>query len=223
TGSPVSTGGQHPDHVAPNQRFGLVYSSAVDLPVLTGTAYVELSATCGGQNVIRLEAISQRPVLSNDEMAFREAGGWNRDRSTDSLRRVVQLALRSPLPRGCPGLLVAPTELTEQGSRGSAHWPFTTYGDLKLTSLACADSPVQYCPTGPLTVSFTNPVRGSEVARRLRLLPQTAFRVRDTTGEATTWTLDATLKPRVSYAVIADTALRDVFGQPLRGNPAAGF
>jgi uncharacterized protein YfaS (alpha-2-macroglobulin family) len=222
TGSPVAPGGAIGGHVAPNQRFALVYSSAVDLATLSGTAYVELSATCGGQNVIRLEALSQRPVQSDDRGGFREAGGWERDRSIDSLRRVVQLAPRSPLPRGCRAELVLPSELTEQGSRATARWPFTTYGDLALESLNCADSQ-QYCPTGPLRLTFTNPVRGSEVAKRVRLFPQTTFRVRDTVSESTIWTLEAKLRPRVSYAVIADTALRDVFGQPLRGNPALGF
>ena len=221
-GSPVAPLGAMADHVAPNQRFALVYSSAVDLPMLSGTAYIELSATCGGQNIVRLDAVAQRPVGSDDPVPFREAGGYERDRSTDSLRRIVQLAPRSALPHGCNGLLVVPTELSAEGSRRSARWPFATYGDLKLKSVECAE-PTQSCPTGPVNVTFTNPVRGSEVAKRVRLFPHTEFRVRDTTAESITWTLEATLRPRVGYAVIADTALRDVFGQPLHGNPAAGF
>src|SRR5690242_13162038 len=50
TGSPVAGAGQAL-HVTPTQRFALVYSAPVDLPMLSGTAYVELSATCGGQRV----------------------------------------------------------------------------------------------------------------------------------------------------------------------------
>ena len=222
TGAPAGPLGAIADHVAPNQRFALVYSSPVDLPTLSGTAYIELSATCGGQNVVRLDALSQRPIESDDAMQIREAGGYERDRSTDSLRRVVVLAPRAPLPHACNGLLVVPTELTAEGSRGSGRWSFATYGDLRITSVECAEA-TPTCPTGPLNVTFTNPVRGSEVAKRVRIFPQTQFSVRDTAAEATTWTLDANLRPRVGYAVIADTALRDVFGQSLRGNPAAGF
>lgn len=221
TGSPVAGAGQAL-HVTPTQRFALVYSAPVDLPMLSGTAYVELSATCRGQRVVRLAATAQRPIANDDRYEFREAGGWQRDHSTDSLRHVVLLTPQSPLPRGCAAELVLPTELTSEGSRGTARWPFATYGDLQLTSLKCSDGRETFCPTGPLTLTFTNPVRGSEVAKRVRLFPQTAFRVRDTTSESTRWTLEAKLRPRVSYAAIVDTALRDVFGQPLRGNPALG-
>jgi uncharacterized protein YfaS (alpha-2-macroglobulin family) len=220
-GTPVSSGGG--DHVEPNQRFALVYSSPVDLPTLTGTAYIEMSATCGGDKVIRLDAVSQRPIESGDRGDIREAGGYERDHSTDSLRRVVQLAPRAPLPRGCRAELIAPSELSAEGSRGTARWAFSTYGDLHIESLKCNEAYSQSCPNGPLTIVFSNPIKGSEVAKRLRLIPQTPFRVRDTVSALTYWTLDAKLKPRVSYAVVADTALRDVYGQPLRGNPAAGY
>lgn len=219
-GSPV--GGGEALHVAPDQRFALVYSSPVDLPTLSGTAYIELSAKCGGQSIVRLDAQSQRPIASDDRYEFREAGGWQRDRATDSLRRVVVLAPRAALPHACAAELVLPSELSPEGSRGTTRWPFATYGDLRLASLECTDGR-DICPTGPLNLTFTNPVRGSEVARRIRLFPATPFRVRDTTSESTRWTLEVRLKPRASYAVIADTALRDVFGQPLRGNPAMGF
>ena len=39
-------------------------------------------------------------------------------------------------------------------------------------------------------------------------------------GIGTHWVLEATLRPRVAYAVVADTVLRDTFGQRLEGNPA---
>src|SRR3954465_3757872 len=41
-GTPVSSGGG--DHVEPNQRFALVYSSPADRPPLTGTAYLATRA-----------------------------------------------------------------------------------------------------------------------------------------------------------------------------------
>ena len=217
------TPGAGSDHVEPKQRFALVYSSPVDLPTLSGTAYVEMSATCGGEKVIRVDAVSQRPIQSEDRGDVREAGGYERDRSTDSLRRVVQLVPRAPLPHGCRAELVVPAELSAEGSRRTERWWFSTYGDLHIDSFKCRESVSESCPAGPLTIVFSNPVRGAEVAKRLRLIPQTPFSVRDTTSESTYWTLDAKLKPRVSYAVIADTALRDIYGQSLRGNPAAGY
>jgi len=221
-GSPVA---EHvtSNHVTPNQRFLLVYSAPVDLPTLSGTAYIELGATCAGERAVRLDAASQRPIQSDDHGDIREAGGWQRDHSVDSLRRVVQLVPRAPLPRACSADLVVPAELSPEGSRSTARFPFSTYGDLKIARVKCGygDS-TESCPTGPINVYFTNPVRGSEIAKRVHLFPETPIRIRDTSSIATGWTLEAKLKPRVGYAVIVDTSLHDVFGQPLRGNPAAG-
>src|SRR5689334_6041820 len=222
TGSPVYSRGVI-DHVTPTQRFSLVYSSPVDLPTLSGTAYIELSTVCGSARIVRLDAAGQRPVQSDDNTEVREAGGWQRDRAADSLRRVVQLVPRSPLPHGCAADLVIPTELSPEGSRGTARWSFSTYGDLKIAGVRCGYENATSCPSGPINLTFTNPVRGSDVARRVRLFPETPITIRDTSSTSTIWTLEAKLKPRIGYAIIVDTALKDVFGQSLRGNPAIGI
>ena len=219
-GTPVSAE-EHAWHVTPNQRFELVYSRPVDLAKLSTAAYVELSAACGGQRIIRLRATDQRRIRDDDRWNVREAGGWQRDRSLDSLRRVVLLAPEAALPRGCRGELVAPNEVEDEMLRTAARWSFDTYGDLRIVSLGCGDS--KFCPSGPISVTFSNPVRGAEVLRRVKLVPEAKFAVRDTVSESTTWVLDARLKPHVTYAVVADTAIHDAFGQGLRGNPAAAF
>ena len=219
-GSPA-TADERPAHITPNQQFELVYSGAVDLAKLSSAAFVELSAACGGQRIVRLRATDQRRLRDDDGWRLREAGGWQRDRSLDSLRRVVRLAPERALPRGCAGELVAPSEVEDELLRTATRWPFETYGDLRITGVTCNGS--RFCPTGPLTVTFTNPVRGAEVLRRVRLIPDVKFDVRDTLSESTSWTLEGRLRPHIGYAVVADTAMRDVFGQSLRGNPAAGF
>ncbi|HUF27256.1 MAG TPA: MG2 domain-containing protein [Gemmatimonadaceae bacterium] len=229
TGSPVAADIQRARHVAPNQRFELVYSAPVDLAKLTAAAYLEFSAGCGGARIVRLRAAGQRRIREDDGWRLREAGGWQRDRSVDSLRRIVQLVPAAALPHGCAGELVAPAEVEDQLPRGYARWGFDTYGDFQLGELRCGSAHAagrgqeQFCPTGPLTVTFTNPVRGAEVLRRVRILPAGEFTVRDTLSESVTWTLETSLEPHVGYAVVADTAMRDAFGQPLRGNPARGY
>jgi len=220
TGTPVGAD-QHALHVTPDQRFALVYSRSVDLAKLSTAAYVELSAACGGQRIVRLRAAEQRRIRDDDTWQVRDAGGWQRDRSLDSLRRVVQLAPETALPRGCTGELVAPNEVDDETLRTTARWPFDTYGDLRILSLGCSGA--KFCPSGPVVVTFTNPVRGTEVLRRVKLVPELAFTVRDTVSESMAWVLDARLKPHVTYAVVVDTAIHDVFGQGLRGNPAAAF
>jgi hypothetical protein len=228
-GTPVGKDAPRAAHVAPDQRFALVYSAPVDLARLSATAYLEFGAACGGggRRIMRLRATQQRRVGDDEDYRLREAGGWQRDRSLDSLRRVVLLVPDGALPRGCAGELVAPEELDESLPKGYARVGFDTYGDLRLAGAQCggrrADERDAYCPTGPLTITFTNPVRGADVLRRVRLIPAAPFTVHDTASESTTWALEGKLTPHVHYAIVADTALRDVFGQPLRGNPALAY
>ena len=220
TGVPVSAQ-ERAQHIAPNQRFTLVYSGAVDLAKLSAAAYVELSAACGGQRIVRLRATAQRRIRDDDRWSVREAGGWQRDRSVDSLRRVIELAPETPLARACSAELVSPTEVADDVTRAVARWPFDTYGDLRVATVVCQGG--RFCPSGPLSVSFTNPVRGAEVLRHVKLVPDAKFAVRDTSAESPIWTLETRVQPHVTYAVVADTAIRDVFGQKLVGNPAVAF
>jgi hypothetical protein len=55
--------------------------------------------------------------------------------------------------------------------------------------------------------------------RHVTLKPAVPFTVRDTAATSDQWSLDAVLKPRTWYAIVADSGLRDVFDQRLSGNP----
>ncbi|MDB4912814.1 MAG: alpha-2-macroglobulin domain protein 2 [Gemmatimonadetes bacterium] len=226
TGSPVgrSEGGRtFPAHITPTQKFDVVYSSPVDLTKLSATAFVEFNNACAGEKMIRLAATNQRRIRDNDPYAIKEAGSYDRDHTTDSLRRVVQLTPQSPLPHGCAGDLVIPAEVSENATRAPARWSFATYGELRLSKITCGWNNDTTCATGPLTVEFTNPVRGAEVLRRVHLLPAAKFVIRDTISDATSWVLDGKLQMHTNYAVVVDTSIRDIFGQPLRGNPAMAY
>ena len=160
------------------------------------------------------------PSPNEDRWEFRDAGGWERDRSADSLRRVVRLVPERELPRACEGHLVVPASLDDRGRDSLQRWRFSTYGEFRLAAAACGWSR-EPCPTGPLIVRFSTPVRGAVVQRHLRLTPATTFTVSDTAEERDQWPLEAELAPRTWYGVVADSGLRDVFGQRLSGNPVA--
>lgn len=204
--------------VSLNHRFEVTYSAPVDLDRLSAAAYMEFAATCSATRVFRLRASAQRPAppryYGDDE------SGAPYNAHLDSLRRVVRLVPEAALPRACKGDLVLPKEIGEPNT-GLARMPFSTYGDFRIRRVECERSVA--CPNGPFIITFTTPVRGAEVLRRARILPETKFVLRDTVAESTMWVLEATLKPRVAYAVVVDTAIRDVFGQSLLGNPAAGY
>ncbi|HEX2780916.1 MAG TPA: alpha-2-macroglobulin family protein [Gemmatimonadaceae bacterium] len=216
------------DDVLPNQKFDLVWSMPVDPARVAATSYVELSPACVAPTgrVVRLRASGVRPIGDRDDWSLREAGGRGRDRTADSLRRVVSLTPASPLPLNCAAELVAPVELDSTLSAGLARWGFRTYGPLALVAGQCGYSTYNMpanCPTGPVALRFSNSVRGSALRKAVKLIPDVPFTMSDTTRESSIWQFDAELKPRTRYAIVIDTSLRDVFGQKLTGNPAVGI
>ncbi|MEO6210514.1 MAG: alpha-2-macroglobulin family protein [Gemmatimonadaceae bacterium] len=222
--APVLVGGSPvakktvPHFLTPSSGFALVYDGPVDLAQLSARAYLALDASCaGGARAIKLEARTQRRLDQKDPWEYHD----NRNRGGDSLRRVVSLVPASPLPLACGGALVAPLELSADRPALSK-WKFETYGSFHVVNATCGVS-VKFCPTGPIVVRFATPVRGSEVMRHVKMAPAVAFTVNDTTEESDHFVLDARLKPHIAYAVIADTTMRDIFGQKLTGNPAAGY
>ncbi len=204
--------------LTPTPAFELVLDAAADTALLSRAVYLEMDKRCASPGIVRLRAESQRAVAEPDRWEFRDAGGWDRDRSADSLRRVVRLVPARELPRGCDGHMVAPASLDDRGRDSLQRWPFSTYGAFRLAATTCGWKR-EHCPTGPLTLTFTTPVRGADVQRHLRLTPATPFTVGDTTEERDQWALEAELAPRTWYGVVAESGLRDVFGQPLSGNP----
>ncbi len=206
-------------YLPPNARFDLVVDAPVDSAAVARSAYLDFGQSCSAPGVVRLRLETQQAVTADDRWDFREAGGWDRDRAADPLRRVVRLAPRAPLPRGCAGELVVPAAFDERDG-APRRWTFATYGDFRLTAATCGWSRAA-CPTGPLVVRFSTPVRGAELRRFLSIRPAVPFDIGDTSEVRAEWTLDARLAPRTAYAVVADRRLTDRFGQPLTGNPVA--
>src|SRR5512147_272634 len=130
-GSPVGPNGGS-GYLAPDARFDLVVDAPVDPAVVEAAVYVEFDRLCRRPGAIRLTVEDQRAVTADDRWDFREAGGWDRDRSADGLRRVVRLAPRTALPHGCAGELVVPTALDGRAGAQPLRWGLATYGDFRL-------------------------------------------------------------------------------------------
>ncbi|MBA2627731.1 MAG: Ig-like domain-containing protein, partial [Gemmatimonadales bacterium] len=219
TGS-VARGRGTTRYLAPDSPFDLVTDAPVDPAQLT-SVYLQFAATCATPGVVRLRVQGQRGLTRVDPYEYQEAGGWNRDRSADSLRRVIRLLPERPLPRGCAGELVFPAAFDAVGRATLTRWSIATYGDFRLEKPDCGWGDV--CPSGPIIVRFSTPVKGSEVLRRITLAPAATFTVGDSADVRAEWALNTSLRPRTTYAVIADTAIRDVFGQRFTGNTAVGI
>lgn len=214
--------GQSPTLIQPRDTFRLVLSQSVAPELVTRWGFIETERSCAaGRRVIRLRVIDQRPIPQDAPWQIREAGGWDRERRADSLRRVVALTPAEPLPLDCLASLVVPGWFDELGAELPERYSFRTYGPFTIEGMSCTGV-CQVGPVGPAYVRFSTPVKGAEVQRHIKVLPGVPVVVDDTTAERTHWTLtEASLKPRTGYAIVADTGLHDVFGQRITGNPVA--
>jgi hypothetical protein len=218
-GLPVSAEEQ-PRFLGPQSTFDLVFSSELDASNPRNLAYLDFDKRCQGGGVVRLKITGQRAITEKDpwRIAKPEAG-------TGTARRPS--AAGGQLARKCPAIRLRRRAGRTVGGRSRGNrshflrWAFHTYGPFRLDSALCSGGP--FCPTGGVGVTFTTPVRGSEVQRRVQLLPAATFTIPDTSDESPTWYLETTLTPNTGYAAVVDTAIRDVFGQRLSGNPASGF
>src|SRR4051812_7000531 len=216
---PINQGGG-PPFLTPDARFELVVDAPLDTAEANAAVYLEFNRFCRQAGVVRLQVEAQRPVREDDRWDFREAGGGDRDPAADPLRRGVPFAPRTGLPLACSGELVVPSAFDEGGRASPQRWPLSTYGPLRLVKARCGWEG-QFCPTGPITLRFSTPVRGADLLRRVQLRPAAAFTVSDTADTRPEWVLQTELRPRTGYAVVVDPALTHAFGQRLRDNPVA--
>lgn len=207
-----------PEHVTSHPVFSVAVSAPVDPEAVARVSRIEVGESCGGY-VVPLRGVGERPVGEDDHFSIRYAG-WQLAGREDDPRRVVELTPTLSLPSDCPAELVVPERL-ESGSP-EQRWSFRTHGRLTLDAVGCG-SGRGACPTGPTRVEFSTPVRGSEVLRHVRVVPDVDFTVRDTTAESDVWYLQGTLRPRDSWAVVVDPMLEDVFGQRFTGTNVRAF
>jgi alpha-2-macroglobulin len=213
-GSPVARYSS-PRFLTPNAEFEILVSVPADLPTVSRLVHIALDERCGMPAVVPVTAVSQRPVGTNDPSRYQYAGGYRRDRRHDVLRRVVRLVPARPLPAGCSAALVIPPNLDLANTAPVQRWSFATYGPLTFDRVTCDNEPM--CPAGFLRVTFSNPVKGADVLRAVRLAPAARFTVSDTSELETSWVLEGVLRTRTTYTVTVDSSLTDAFGQRLTG------
>ncbi|HSL72170.1 MAG TPA: MG2 domain-containing protein, partial [Longimicrobiales bacterium] len=210
TGDPLRPH-ENPLYITATPTFRLLLSGPADPRQIAMASYVTMSQACGGARV-PVNLVQMRRVTAQDPSILRYATmrGYPADSLRD-LRRVLELRPAQRLPLNCPGALVLPAEL---GDGQTNVLRFNTHGPLRISAVRCGVN--ESCPTGPIVVAFTTPVRGAELMRRVRIAPALPYTVRDTAEAADTWTLDVKLQPRQHYAVVFDSLLTDVFGQKLQ-------
>ncbi len=214
---------RNPQFLTPDQTFELLIgslgSSEEALDRLVATASVEFDSRCR-TGPIRLVRTGQRGLSDEDSWDFRTftyREPWNQH--PDGLQ-ILEVKPQSPMPMDCRGFLVV-RENVDSTDATLLRWPFRTYGDFTLRGVSCGGSP--NCPTGPVRLFFSTPVRGADIERHVTVAPAVSFTVADTSAESHEWYLQAELRPRRDYAVIVDPEIRDVYGQRLLGDRVSGL
>lgn len=202
-------------------RFQVVLSAPADPALLGRLIYLEMNRACPSPGTIALRPGDQTPIPEDASWQFKEAGGWERDRAADPLRRLVTLIPARPLPYGCAGAMVVPEAIDAENPGELDRWSIATYGRLELTGAECRGR--EYCPNGPFTLTFSTPVKGAELLRHLTVLPKVDFSIPDTADISHHWVVSAQLKPRTGYLIRLDSTLKDTFGQTVTGNMVRAF
>ncbi|HVX87812.1 MAG TPA: Ig-like domain-containing protein, partial [Gemmatimonadales bacterium] len=160
-----------PSLITPLDTFTLVLGQSISPAALTRWTWIETDRSCSaGRQVIRLRIADQGPIPQNASWELREAGGWERDRRADSLRRVVALVPADPIPLDCAAALIAPPWFDELGAELPGRFTFRTYGPFKIEDANCTGT-CQVGPVGPAYLRFSTPVKGAEIQRHVTLRP----------------------------------------------------
>src|SRR5579862_7119016 len=216
---PASPGGPLP--LSP--RFQVIYSREVDTARLNATARIlilgQLMTTCR-DSTVPVTVLDERPVTADDSLHgysfLRPWSSFGRPpgRSLpDTMRRLVTISSRIALPVGCKHRLMLPREVIAGEVLGYESIDFATHGSLTLNDATFDCQLYTPCSDAILIVKFSTPLDGSAVRHHVHIDDIEALPLQDSTVRSAVWYYRLQgAKPR-SYAVLVDTALRDIYGQ----------
>ena len=200
-----------------------VFESTFDVATLAGRAWFVPQRSCRTMDSLALHAVGIRRVVDSvDSWAVREAGGYDRDRRRDSLRRVVEFDVPATVARGCHGELRLP-EVIGQPSIHRAE--LVVRAPFALESSVCPNdgkvtihfdeikADTQHCDRGPVTLRFTNLVTADEVRAHVLVNGQRARVTNE--GTWSSLTLTDSIQPKRTTRVTIQSTLRNTVGEPL--------
>jgi len=210
-GTAYEENGEYPRIVDRSAHVNLVFSNAVSAPMFAGRIWF-VGDACAKRDSVRLDVMSIRPIAEDDSYHLKEAGGYDRDRRLDSLRRVVEVRAERAPSRGCTGMLRVPSFAAPRQDIRLRIAPVFSLASIETATpqqeqSTCARSS---CEAGVLFPRFTQPVSREELLAHVRIdgrAPRLA-------GNDLTDTLHAGRRMRVSI----DAALTSRFGERLGGS-----
>ena len=151
-------------------HVNLVFSGVVTASQLAGRLWF-VPRDCASRDSVRLNVLSVRRVSVNDSYQVKEAGGYDRDRRLDSLRRVVEVRAERPAPRGCVGAVRTPAFGATPRDWSLQIVPAFTFLEFRThTSQEDErDCTGGRCEAGLLVPRFSQPVTREELLAHVRI------------------------------------------------------
>ena len=215
-GSIPGLGVPGPAVLEPPGQLMLVYSAEIDSALFANTVRVEIdSANTCDRRVVRF-AVSQRAVADTDGYEIRSIAESS-DEVEARFRHVVTLTPRTPMTDGCRGSIVIPS--IDPNDRADLRYPIATAAPFTVAALSCQAT--DCAGSRSLTLTLTGSVYRDSLLRHIHIDPVVPFTIPESDSPSSEWSLQFSIAPRTTYRVTVDTALRDVFGRPLRGRTTA--
>jgi len=198
------------------------FDAAFDLALLERRVWFVPHRECGATDSLALRAVHIRRIVPKDPWEIREAGGYDRDRRLDSLRRVVEFEVPGVLQRGCVAELRLPAVL---GDTARHRAPFYVRPPFRFTGVACDGRPWvgppapesgisrRECPRGALSLRFSNSVASEEMRAHV-IVDGRPARMNNEYVAAQHF-LDDSILPLHTTRITVQSAIRNTHGEEL--------
>ena len=204
--------------LGPSPIFRVLYSTAIDVDSVAAYSRLVFPTACGGS--IPLKVRTARPVVKGESRIIENAGGFNRDTTSDRFRSVVELQPADSLRPNCLGVWqvasfdsMRPRDGWRYGVRTAPAFAVSAVHPCVFTN---PHNTGTVCEPDGFSVVFSAQVSHADFVRAVHVLPDVPLAPpRD--GATTIFTIPAPLTPHQEYTVTIDSTLRDTYGRKLNG------
>ena len=203
----------------PDQIFTVVFDQEPDAASVRNGIRIRGPGDDRGVRVVGVERLVHR--LAREKGETPDPAALERDRRVE-----VRFQPEEPLKHHTAYTLVFTTRL--KGAAGArrpekdVEWKFSTYGPLTIESVGCREWHGD-CPTGPLTIKFSNNVKTAALKAALKIEPPVALRFPEGDDVAHhEFILGGGFRPASSYTVSIEP-LADELGQTLASGHRSTF
>jgi hypothetical protein len=186
----------------------IVVSAPMSTGPRVGSSWLVPRLGCSVRDSIPLRVTSSRPIRANDPPWIQEAGGYGRERRTDSLRRVVELEAARALPFGCVVDARYPELATVRGMLS-----FRVRPRFAMIEASACSAVTGRCVNGPLAIRFNQSVPAGEIRAHVRVDGR-AVTLADKYDRGI-WVILPDARPSSRHQITVSGALRSARGERL--------